>query len=449
MEPIDACLMNHLDAWRKIGAEQLLKQGIWVEWASPQSVKQLQNSINQSLQTTNYQQMTVLESLINNELQQKVIIEVKQEQLRWINLIFARSKKKGKGRWRKIMDSSELNKHLVSYDFKMDDIQTLRQLARNQDWAIKIDLESAYNHVPVSRNLCRYLGFQFKDKFYMYHAMCFGIKNAPLVFHKLMKPVMQYIRTSLQIRCLSYSDDLVFLNNSKEDLQQQIPKILEILTDLGWKISIEKSILTPQQHIEFLGWKVVLKNNQLPMTRERRAETLCLLGKWRRTIEKNQIVRIRWVVSLIGKLNFLRTQFRRGDIYLRKLNKQKDLVSMSRGWNSRMWISKQTLGEIHWWRKTVLNNYPTHLTFQEPEAVLTTDASETQWGGTLQLIKTGQTIRFAVNWFSNSKWKLTSSNQRELAAILLEIQSIGKNFEVGEIKSLKIQSDNSTTIFDL
>ncbi|KAA6324638.1 MAG: hypothetical protein EZS28_054168, partial [Streblomastix strix] len=93
---------------------------------------------------------------------------------------------KGKGRWRKIMDCSELNKHLVFFHFKMDDIQTLRQLARNQDWAIKIDLESAYNHVPVSRNLCRYLGFQFKDKFYMYHAMCFGIKNAPLVFHKLM-----------------------------------------------------------------------------------------------------------------------------------------------------------------------------------------------------------------------------------------------------------------------
>ncbi|KAA6315866.1 MAG: hypothetical protein EZS28_055348, partial [Streblomastix strix] len=144
------------------------------------------------------------------------------------------------------------------------------------------------------------------------HAMCFGIKNAPLVFHKLMKPVMQYIRTSLQIRCLSYSDDLVFINNSKEDLQQQIPKILEILTDLRWKISREKSILTPQQEIEFLGWKVDLKNNQLSMTRERRAETLCLLGKWRRIIEKNQIVRIKWVASLIGKLNFLRTQFRRG-----------------------------------------------------------------------------------------------------------------------------------------
>ncbi|KAA6394998.1 MAG: hypothetical protein EZS28_009475 [Streblomastix strix] len=97
MEPIGACLMIHLDAWRKIGAEELVQQGIWIEWASPQSVKWLQTNIYQPLQTTNYQQISVLESLINNELQQKVSVEVKQKQLRWMNPIFARPKK-GKGR---------------------------------------------------------------------------------------------------------------------------------------------------------------------------------------------------------------------------------------------------------------------------------------------------------------------------------------------------------------
>ncbi|KAA6390803.1 MAG: hypothetical protein EZS28_013671 [Streblomastix strix] len=74
-------------------------------------------------------------------------------------------------------------------------------------------------------------------------------------------------------------DDLVFLNNSKEDLQQQIPKILEILSDLGWKVSREKSILTPQQQIEFLGWKLNLNINQLTITKERRVETLSALDK--------------------------------------------------------------------------------------------------------------------------------------------------------------------------
>ncbi|KAA6398552.1 MAG: hypothetical protein EZS28_005914, partial [Streblomastix strix] len=168
-------------------------------------------------------QMKVFESLIYSEQQQKVIKEVKTEQLQWINPIPARSKR-GKWRQKKIMDCSERNKHRNSYDFKMNDIQTQRQLARHQDWAIKIDLESAYNHVLVSSNLFKYLGFQFKDKFYIYRVMCFGIKNASLVFHKRLKPLMQHIRTSHQIRCLSYSDDLVFLNNSKENFQQQIPR---------------------------------------------------------------------------------------------------------------------------------------------------------------------------------------------------------------------------------
>lgn len=50
---------------------------------------------------------------------------------------------------------------------------------------------------------------------------------------------------------------------------------------------------------------------------------------------------------------------------------------MTRGWNSMMSVSKQTLGETHWRRKIFLNNYPTHQKLIELEAIMTTDASET------------------------------------------------------------------------
>ncbi|KAA6394405.1 MAG: hypothetical protein EZS28_010063 [Streblomastix strix] len=114
-----------------------------------------------------------------------------------------------------------------------------------------------------------------------------------------------------------------------------------------------------------------------------------------------------------------------------------------------MQISRQTLEEIHWWRKIVINNYPTLLPFLEPEAVFTIDASEKQWGTTLQLIISGKTIMFAGIWYNNPKWKLIFLNQLELAAILLGIENIEKNFEIGAIKSLRIQSDNSIAIFNL
>ncbi|KAA6394406.1 MAG: hypothetical protein EZS28_010064 [Streblomastix strix] len=71
----------------------------------------------------------------------------------------------------------------------MDDIQTLRQLARHQDWGIKIDIEQIYNHVPVSHNLSKYLGFQFKDRIYINAThMNFLSDQMPPIFRRLSLP---------------------------------------------------------------------------------------------------------------------------------------------------------------------------------------------------------------------------------------------------------------------
>jgi hypothetical protein len=77
--------------------------------------------------------------------------------------------------------------------------------------------------------------------------MCFGIKHAPLIFHKIMRATIEFIRSSLHIRSIAYCDDLVFLCESKEELEEMTPKIISILQRFGWKISQEKSILHPVQ----------------------------------------------------------------------------------------------------------------------------------------------------------------------------------------------------------
>ncbi|KAA6396301.1 MAG: hypothetical protein EZS28_008175 [Streblomastix strix] len=352
MEPIGACLMNHLDAWRKIVAEELVKQ---------ESNYRIETRII-TLDKPNFRKTKEREWTLEEN---HGLLGVKQAPC-----ILS------------LQDGRYTNSEITSKELRLGYQNRSRisiQPCPNKSQPVEV------SWFPVQRQVL----FVPRNVLW-YQERSFSLPQTDETRNAVHKDHYKSGVFHTQTIQSSY-------NNSEEDFQQQIPKILEILTDLGWKVSRGKSILTPQQQIEFLGWKVDLKNNQLSMTKERRAETLYLLGKWRRTIEKNQIVRIKWVASLIGKLNFLRTQFRRG----------------------------------------------------QPEAVLTTDTSETQQGGTLQLIKTGQTVRFAGNWYNNLKWKLTSSIQRELAAIIFGIQSIGKNFEVGAIKSLRIQSDNSTAIFDL
>jgi hypothetical protein len=58
---------------------------------------------------------------------------------------------------------------------------------------------------------------------------------------------MEFIRKTLQVRGVSYCDDLVFLGESKEDIQLKAVEIVAILERFGWKISMEKSVLNPTQ----------------------------------------------------------------------------------------------------------------------------------------------------------------------------------------------------------
>ncbi|KAA6372735.1 MAG: hypothetical protein EZS28_031739 [Streblomastix strix] len=109
-----------------------------------------------------------------------------------------------------------------------------------------------------------------------------------------MRPVMEFIRKTLQVRGVSYCDDLVFLGESKEDIQSKAVEIVAILERFGWKISKEKSILNPTQQFEYLGWFLDTKCNHQNMTKTRRVEIMQLLSKWRRSIEHAKIVRIKW-----------------------------------------------------------------------------------------------------------------------------------------------------------
>jgi hypothetical protein len=93
--------------------------------------------------------------------------------------------------------------------------------------------------------------------------MCFGVKHAPLTFHKVLLPVIRIIREHLGIRVVAYCDDIIFLDKNKEDLVSKQPLILQILEEFGWKISEGKSNLQVAQEVEFLGWLVNSNQDQI------------------------------------------------------------------------------------------------------------------------------------------------------------------------------------------
>ncbi|KAA6357973.1 MAG: hypothetical protein EZS28_046500 [Streblomastix strix] len=175
----------------------LITRGIKAYWISKQAPSILDLNKTIPNQRKSHESEQALGLPIQKELQEKIVEEISFNQLKWINPCFAIPKKE-QGKWRNITDCSLLNQYFLSTHFIMEDIQSLRLLLQPKDWMIKIDLESAFHHIQVDTEFRPFLGFTFNYKFYQSQAMCFGVKHAPLIFHKTLRPVIKFIREVLQ-----------------------------------------------------------------------------------------------------------------------------------------------------------------------------------------------------------------------------------------------------------
>ncbi|KAA6397561.1 MAG: hypothetical protein EZS28_006916 [Streblomastix strix] len=66
-------------------------------------------------------------------------------------------------------------------------------------------------------------------------------------------------REQLQIRCISFCDDLLFLSQSNDELEVKKAQIFGMQEQQSSKLLEKKSMLEPWQTMKFLGWGIILK----------------------------------------------------------------------------------------------------------------------------------------------------------------------------------------------
>ncbi|KAA6367277.1 MAG: hypothetical protein EZS28_037195, partial [Streblomastix strix] len=122
--PVGGRLIHFIEAWRYIGADQLVMKGIKTYWKSTQSPIVLADNCKVPNQQRSKVSEAELSRLTQKELEDGIVEEVRREDLKWTNPCFAISKQE-KGKWKKITDCRIHNKHLCSNHFIMEDIHTL------------------------------------------------------------------------------------------------------------------------------------------------------------------------------------------------------------------------------------------------------------------------------------------------------------------------------------
>ena len=301
----------------------------------------------------------------------------------FISSMFIVPKKDGGNR--PVINLKPLNQFLVYEHFKMEGIHMLRDLLKQDDYLVKIDLKDAYLTVAIWKSHQKYLRFLWKGTLHEFACLPFGLATAPRVFTKLMKPVVAALRHQ-GIRLVIYLDDILIMAESQALALHHAASTLNLLEGLGFIVNYKKSQLVPCQKIEFLGFLIdsTSLTLQLPGEKLRRIRKTCqkLLGKTE--------ISVRELSKFLGLLTSSIQAIFPAPLHYRHLQRLKNTTMTShQSYEALLTLDTAAREEVLWWRDH-LQGWNGKALFQHPiDLIIETDASRKGWGAYCEGVSTG------------------------------------------------------------
>lgn len=121
------------------------------------------------------------------------------------------------GENRFIFNLKKLNKFIHAPHFKLEDIKTAKKLITKDCFLTKIDMKESYFLIPIYKKHKKFLRFSFKGQLFQFDVLPFGLCTAPYVFTKLLKPVVEKLRSSGWLSVI-YLDDILMIAQSEQKM---------------------------------------------------------------------------------------------------------------------------------------------------------------------------------------------------------------------------------------
>ena len=146
-------------------------------------------------------------------------------------------------------------------------------------WGAKIDLQHAYFHLGLAKDLRPYMHFQVGTKRWQFQGACFGLNILPQLFMQMMK-TFQRKWCQAGIMCYIYLDDILLLGTTKTQVEKDLIILLQDLQQSGMQVNQGKSLLQPTQLIPHLGFMLDLKKGSLIVPPQKLKSVRKELGKF-------------------------------------------------------------------------------------------------------------------------------------------------------------------------
>lgn len=313
----------------------------------------------------------------------------------------------------------------------MEDMRTASRLISRGCYGATIDLKDAYYLLSVDEHYRKYLRFRFHGILYEFNCLCFGLSSAPYTFTKLMKPIIQNLRSE-GIICVNYLDDFLILGNSEKECFKNVSKACELLKSLGFIINGEKSSLKPETKFKFLGFFF----NTLELSIELPIEKRVRIRQKISYLRKCKRIKIREFAQLIGTLTSACPAVKYGWLYTKKFERAKFLAlsQNNENFDAFMYIGEELIPDLEWWYHNIFSS-KNSMKNDQFDLEIFIDASLSGWGA----YSMGKSTH---GWWSGTD-TLKHINYLELKAICLGLKFFGKrSFD----EKILIRTDNTTAL---
>lgn len=379
----------------------------------------------------NYDQWVIVDNEVHEMLKKGAMVPSVSESGEFISTLFIVPKQNGK--FRPVINLRYLNE-FVHYDhFKQQTFKVVLDLLQENDYLTSIDLQDAYFSIPIHPDYQKYLKFVWNGTLYKFVCLCFGLKSAPFLFTKVLKPVYSWFRQQ-NMRCSYYIDDSLNMNNDKAVCQNNTQTMVDTLVSLGFTVNYRKSSLVPSQRITFFGFVIDSVQFKVFLTEEKVKK---ILLKAKNLLSKGFVV-VRELASFIGLIINAFYAVLEAPMYYRGLERNKIAgLGLEMNFDNHVVLSKTSIKEIKWWFDNVVYKNGKRIRPTKVQKHCRTDASFQGWGS----------VDLDTNVHANGRWyyqeSLHSINFLELMAIFYALQSLYCNESNLHIE---IQSDNISAI---
>lgn len=178
--------------------------------------------------------------------------------------------RKSNGSPRLIHDLRNVNRCITKKSAYMLKSSNIRATLQGAKFFAKADLSNGYYHIPIHKDDSPYLSFKYKEKYYSFKRLPFGLSIAPAIFQR----VAVAIGKASGANPLVYLDDFLFYGKTKREVRNKVKMFKDYCVKNNWLINEEKSIFLPQTSIEFLG--LIIRGNTQDITIKDEIRLFCL-----------------------------------------------------------------------------------------------------------------------------------------------------------------------------